>query len=50
MLGQSVWVKALRKVSNLEERLDLHEFPTGQYFVKVLMEDGKILTRKVILL
>lgn len=48
ILGQTLFVKNLNRVSGFRERLDISAYPDGQYFVVILTESGERFTRKIL--
>ena len=48
LLGQSIFSKKINQVENFQEEIDLSHFPSGNYFVKIMLENGAVETRKVI--
>ena len=39
--------KNLNNISTLKEKLNLDQFESGNYFIQIQLEDGKILNKKI---
>jgi aryl-phospho-beta-D-glucosidase BglC (GH1 family) len=48
LLGQPVLQKVVKGITNLNETLDLYALPDGNYFVSVLLPDGKRYREKIV--
>ena len=48
LLGRTVFTKQINRVEVFQEEIDLSGFPDGNYFVRILLENGAIETRKLV--
>ncbi|MDG2418101.1 MAG: carbohydrate-binding protein [Saprospiraceae bacterium] len=47
IFGQMILSKNLNNISTLKEKLNLDQFESGNYFIQIQLEDGKILNKKI---
>jgi len=48
ILGRMVFYKKLNAVVEIQEMLNLNDFEDGSYFVKILLENGELVARKLL--
>ena len=48
VLGQKMWTKQLDKTNFINERLDINDFPSGQYLVVLQLENGLIHSERIL--
>lgn len=48
VIGQMIWRKNIDDVSIFKEELDLSQLENGNYFIRIQLEDGHFLTKKIL--
>ena len=48
LLGRNIFSKQINNVEEFREEIDLSNFPSGNYFVKIMLENGAMETRKLV--
>ena len=47
-LGQVIQSRILRKVSDFQTLVDIHQLPSGTYFLQIVAEDGAVYSEKIL--
>jgi len=48
LLGRTIFSKQINGVEAFQEEIDLNNLPNGNYFVKIMLENGSVETRKLV--
>ena len=48
LLGKNIFSKQINKTESFQEQVDMSSFSNGSYFVRIMLENGGVETRKII--